>query len=229
VMVWPDARNGNTLTAIYYNGTGFTCRTSFTGLISAHTPSLTTDPSGKIWAAWTDSTGHLNGGVISPDRCDSATPATPHAFVMSLHSQLSDTSVYGPSLTFVPTADGNHGLLLAWVADNPAHTINVANWGGATTLYNRTTVEFDKDVPPGVRPASAPNFSWFDTSLRLLYQSSDNFEYFSSNPGCVPACFHAFNAGRRIYSALGSAPDGPFGPMYTFFNATGNLVIVDDA
>jgi hypothetical protein len=210
-MAWPDARHGNTLTIVYYNGSAFSCRTGFTGLATGHSPALAVDPSGKLYAAWTDTAGHLNAALIIPDTC--ATNAT-HTMTMLNRQVFAPTSAYGPGLIF----DANLHMTLAYVTSDAAHAVNLASWGGGSTLASFGTVALD------TRAMSNPTTSIVAGSSRLVFLGANGFGYFASIAGCAN-CSFAGNIGLQIGSGLGSEAAGGH---YAFFNSAGKLVVIDD-
>lgn len=210
-MAWPDALNGNTLTAIYYNGSAFGCRTSFTGVVTPHSPGLAADGSGKLSVAWTDTTGHLNVARINAGNC-----STTHNMQLTGRTVLAQTSPYGPGLVFDSTGSSNLGLVLGWVAPDDRHTVTTATWAGSATLSNISTASTTAYATSG------PTLSSWVTDLYVTFRGSDNKEYRGYSEGCVPACFRPASTGAAVTSGIGAEAHASF---FAYFNSTGNLAV----
>lgn len=209
-VAWADTRTGNTLTMTYYSGTAFSCRTSFTGITTPHAPALAVDLSGKTYVAWTDANKHLNIALIVPDSC-----ATTHVMTMVNRMVLSQTSPYGPGLVF-ETNNVGLNMVIAWVADNSAHSVNVASWVGSTTLANVTTATTTAYATSGPSLSSAPS------DLYIAFRGSNNHEYFGYSEGCVPTCFNPTDIGTVVSSAIGQLASGY---VVSYFDGAGKLTV----
>jgi hypothetical protein len=193
----------------YFSGTAFSCRTSFTGITTPHAPALAVDSSGQTYLAWTDPFRHLNVALIDPGTC-----ATSHVMTMRNRTVLGQTSPYGPGLIFDSTVSLQ--LLIAWVADNPAHTVRVAAWVGSSSLVNMATPE----IP--VYPTSGPSLAAGPSDLYIAVRGADNHLYYGYSQGCRPTCFVAADIGTAVRSGIGSLASGS---VLAYFNGTGNLEI----
>jgi len=209
LLAWADGRARNTLTMSSFNGTAFGCRTSFTGIITAHAPALAVDSAGQTYLAWTDPTRHLNIALIDPGTC-----ATTHLMTMRNRTVLSQTSPYGPGLIFDATVSLQ--LLIAWVADNPAHTVRVGAFVGSRYLVNMASPE----IP--VYPTSAPSLAAGPSDLYIAVRGVDNHLYYGYSQGCRPTCFVAADIGVAVRSGIGSLASGS---VLAYFNGAGNLEI----
>ena len=195
LIAWADGRAHDTLTMSYFSGTAFSCRTSFAGITTAHAPALAVDSSGQTYLAWTDPTRHLNIARIDPGTC-----ATTHVITMRNRTVLSQTSPYGPGLVFDATVSLQ--LLIAWVADNPAHTVTVAAWVGSATLANIATPE----VP--AYPTSGPSLAAGPSDLYIALRGADNHLYYGYSQGCRPTCFVPADIGTAVSSPIGWLASG---------------------
>lgn len=209
-LVWPAGNNGNTLTAEYYNGTGFTCRTSFAFLTTNHSPALASDPAGNRYLAWTDTAGHVNIAQL-----DATTCATSNLMSLRSRQTLSVTSIYGPGLVYDTSGSSNLGWVLSWVVGDASHTVKVASYNGSTTLTNLSQVT----TPVGA--TSGPALTSMDSDLYILFRGSDNNLYVGYSEGCVPTCFGSQNWGSAVTSGIGVVAKG-FSD-WAYFNAAGNL------
>jgi len=209
LIAWADGRARNTLTMSYFSGTAFSCRTSFIGITTPHAPALAVDSSGQTYLAWTDAFRHLNIALIDPGTC-----ATTHAITMRNRTVLSQTSPYGPGLIFDSTVSLQ--LLIAWAADNPAHTVTVGAFVGSASLVNVANPE----IP--VYPTSGPSLAASGSDLYIAVRGADNHLYFGYSQGCRPTCFVASDIGTAVRSPIGSLASGF---VLAYFNGAGNLEI----
>ncbi len=210
LVAWADGRARDTLTMTYYSGTAFSCRTGFAGITTPHAPALAVDSSGRTYVAWTDATRHLNIALVSTNTC-----ATRHVMTMVNRTVLRQTSPYGPGLVFDTTGVGLQ-LLIAWVADDPAHTVNVASWVGSAVLANAST------AMTTAYPTSGPSLSSAPSDLYVAFRGSDNHEYLGYSEGCFPTCFVPADTGTVVTSPIGSLASGY---VLTYFDAAGDLAI----
>jgi hypothetical protein len=214
IMVWPAGNNGNTLTAVYYDGTStFSCRTTFTGIVSPHSPAIGNDHNGRRWLAWTDTTGHLNVAPFFYDTC-----ATSHVMTLGTRTTLTATSPYGPGMVWDDSGSSNLGLLLAYIANDAAHTLVTGTFQGSATLANIANATI---AGGSVYPSSQPAIGSADSDLYLTLRGSDNYRYAAYSEGCRPTCFNLTQTSDQVTSPIG-AETGYF-TDWAYFNAAGNL------
>jgi hypothetical protein len=135
---------------------------------------------------------------------------------LAARTVLPQTSAYGPGLVF-DTTGPNLGVLIAWVAPDPRHTLTVASWVGSTTLDRVTTVDV-----AGAYPTSGPVLVSRWSDLYLAFRASDNHEHFGYSEGCLPTCFLPVDIGTAVSSGIGADTQGE---TYGWFNPAGNLVV----
>jgi hypothetical protein len=124
---------------------------------------------------------------------------------------LAETSPFGPALVHDSTGKTGTGLLVGWTADDAARTVNLAGWGGATTLFNRTT------VGSPATPTSGPSLRVAQDNLYVMFRAENPaFAYFAAFPST------AANTGIRVASPIGAEAAGPH---FAYFDAAGKLVI----
>jgi hypothetical protein len=211
-LAWPS---GTTLTAAYTTGTGLTCRTAFTGVLTAHAPALATDPTGTRWLAWVDPATHLNLA-----RLDSSACATGGPMRLTGRVTLPDTSVAGPALVYDDSGSSNLGLVLAYPSGGASAAIEVGSFDGSATLTHRARV-----LTP-VGSADAPGLSSGNADLYLSYRGTDGNVYLAYSEGCLTPCFdqHASPTGEQATAGVG-LPATDFGLYRSFFDPTGHLVV----
>ncbi|MBV1851351.1 hypothetical protein [Catellatospora tritici] len=212
-VAWPAGDNGNTLTAAYTTGAALTCRTVFTGVVSAHAPALATDPAGVRRLAWTDLSGHLNVGRLNSSACASGG-------VMTLTNRvvLPETSVAGPALVYDDSGSSNLGLVLAWAAGDSAHSIQVGSFTGSTVLSHRS------QVTAAVGSTAAPGLSAATADLYVTFRGDNGSVFYGYSEGCIPTCFYASDLGEQATAGVGQPAEGD-SHYYTYFDPTGHLVI----
>jgi hypothetical protein len=210
-LAWPAGNNANTLTASYFNGTSFSCRTAFTGITTPHAPALASDPTGLRYLAWADNAGHLNVA-----RLDSSSCATTHVMTLTNRVTLPDSTITGPALVWDDSGSSNLGFLLAW--PDAAHVIHVATFTG-TTLTGRSQV----DSASGT--ATAPGLASGIADLYVSFRgAADGHLYLGYSEGCIPTCFNSSDTGPLVAGGVGMTSDGS--RIYSsYFDPTGHLVI----
>jgi len=213
-IAWPGSDSAHTLNIAYYNGAGFTCKTTLTGATTTYSPALAHDDSGHRYLAWTDLTGHLNVATVDSTGC-----ATTHTMALTNRTTLPQSAAAGPALVFDTSGSSNLGLVVAWPGTDTAHTINVASYVGTTTLADQTTVG-------GASTATASSTSPVGLTvttadLYLGYRGTDGNLYLAYSEGCIPTCFSSGTPGPAVASGIGAA----YGPSIwlSYFDATGHL------
>lgn len=214
-LAWPSGTAGNTLTAAYTTGSGLTCRTAFTGVVTTHSPALAADPGGARWLAWTDPAAHLNLA-----RLDSTACATGGAMRLVGRVTLPDTSVAGPALVYDDSGSSNLGLVLAYASGDTAHSVRIGSFDGSATLTHRAQVA----APVG--STDAPGLSSGNSDLYLSYRGTDGNVYLAYSEGCLTPCFdqHVSPTGEGAAAGIG-LPSADYGLDRSFFDPTGHLVI----
>lgn len=190
-LAWPAGNNANTLTVEYFNGTAFSCRTAFTGITTAHSPALASDPSGTRYVGWTDGAGHLNIATLDSSAC-----ASTHTMVLRNRVTLADTSPFGPAMVYDDSGSSNLGIVLAWVT--PSNAISIGSYVGTTALTYRSTV----DTGGGV-PTSGPGLGSGDSDIYLSFRGSTNTYWLAYSEGCRPSCFHTQDFAIPVSSGIG--------------------------
>lgn len=212
-VAWIAGNNGNTLTAEFYSGSTLSCRTAFTGVVSAYSPAMVTDPAGIRYLAWTDPTGHLNVAQLNSDAC-----ATTHLMTLTNRVTLPDLSTNGPTLVYDSSGSSNLGIVIAWDGTEALNPIHVASYVGTTTLTHRST------VPSTVGTSGAPGLGVADSDLYLGFIGTDGNVYFAYSEGCIPTCFNASADGEHGTAGFGVDPDMNV-VWSAFFDANGHLNI----
>ncbi|WP_155368272.1 hypothetical protein [Catellatospora vulcania] len=212
-LAWPAGDNGNTLTAAYTTGAALTCRTAFTGVVSAHAPALATDPAGVRYLAWTDLAGRLNVGRLNSSACASGGTMT-----LTNRVVLPDTSAAGPALVYDDSGSSNLGLVLAWASGDGAHSIQVGSFTGSATLSHRS------QVTAAVGSTAAPGLSSATADLYVTFRGDNGSVFYGYSEGCIPTCFYASDLGEQAAAGVGQPADGDY-HYYTYFDPTGHLVI----
>ncbi|MEV0460211.1 hypothetical protein [Catellatospora methionotrophica] len=212
-VAWPAGDNGNTLTVAYTTGAVLTCRTAFTGVVSAHAPALATDPAGVRHLAWTDPAGHLNVG-----RLNSAACATGGTMTLTHRVVLPETSVAGPALVYDDSGSSNLGIVLAWASGDAGHSIQVGSFTGSATLSHRS------QVTASAGSTHAPGLSSTTADLYVTFRGDNGSVFYGYSEGCIPSCFYASDMGEQAAAGVGQPADGDY-HYYTYFDPTGHLVI----
>jgi hypothetical protein len=215
-LAWPSGSAGNTLVAAYTTGSGLTCRTAFTGVVTTHAPALAADTAGTRWLAWTDPAAHLNLA-----RLDSSACATGGAMRLAGRVTLPDTSVAGPALVYDDSGSSNLGFVLAYASGDAARTVKIGSFDGSATLTHRAQVA----APVG--SADAPGLSSGNSDLYLSFLGTDGNVYLAYSEGCLTPCFdqHVSLTGEQATAGIG-LPSSDFGLFRSFFDPTGHLVIL---
>jgi hypothetical protein len=209
-LAWPSGNASDTLTAAYFNGTAFTCRTSFTGVTTTYSPALADDGSGNLYIAWTDPVGH-----IEIARLDSSACATTGTMALTGRTTLTETTTAGPALVY-DTTDANLGLVVAWTSSGSGSPVEIGSYTGATTLTNLSQVS----APVG--SSADPGLAVTTSDLYLMYPGTDGYAYLGYSEGCIPSCFSPTSTGNQASSSIGIAVDGAT-TYYAFFDPTGHL------
>ncbi len=214
-LAWPSGIGGNTLTAAYTTGAALTCRTTFTGVVTAHAPALAADPTGVRWLAWVDPAAHLNLA-----RLDSSACATGGPMRLTGRVTLPDTSVAGPALVYDDSGSSNLGFVLAYASGDAGHPVRIGSFDGTATLAHRAQVS----APAG--STDAPGLSSGNSDLYLSYRGTDGNVYLAYSEGCLTSCFdqHVSPTGDQAAAGIG-LPSADFGLYRSFFNPGGQLVI----
>jgi hypothetical protein len=214
-LAWPAGNNGNTLTAAYTTGASLTCRTAFTGIVTAHAPALAGDPSGTRYLAWVDPAAHVNVAKLNSSAC-----ATTQKMTLTDRVTLPDTSIAGPALVFDDSGSSNLGYVLAFDTGDAAHSIAVGSFTGTTTLTHRSSVS----SPVGT--TAGPGLSSGNSDLYLSYRGTDGNVYLSFSEGCLTPCFdqHVSATGEQATAGIG-LPSNDAGLYRSYFDLTGHLVI----
>ncbi|WUH89455.1 hypothetical protein OG900_04340 [Streptomyces sp. NBC_00433] len=215
-VAWPAGDNADTLTAFHTSGTGKTCRTAFTGVVSHHAPALADDPAGHRYLAWTDPQGRLNVG-----RLDSGSCATAHTMSLVDRHTFADTSPAGPALMWDDSGSSNLGLVIAWTGSDPAHTVEVATYDdiiGGLTHRSSVVSAVGADQGPGLASA--------DSDIYTAFRGTDGGFHLAYSEGCIPSCFHDagfFNP--PITGGVGMSGRARAATRWAYFDQSGHLVI----
>ncbi|GIF98160.1 hypothetical protein [Catellatospora citrea] len=212
-VAWPAGDNGNTLTAAYTTGSALTCRTAFTGIVTAHAPALASDPAGVRHLAWTGPDGHLNVARLNTAAC-----AAGGALTLTNRVVLADTSVAGPALVYDDSGSSNLGLVLAWAAGDGAHSVQIGSFTGSAVLGHRS------QVTAAVGSTAAPGLSSATADLYVTFRGDNGSVFYGYSEGCIPTCFHASDLGEQAGAGVGQPADGDY-HYYTYFDPTGHLVV----
>ena len=211
-LAWPAGNAGNTLTAAFYNGSAVTCRTSFPGITTAHSPALAQDPTGARFISWVDAGSHINVARLDASAC-----ATSRTMALTSQVVLPETTVAGPSLAY-DISGANLAMMIAWSGTDAAHLVQVASFDGTSTLVNRGTV----DLPVG--SLSGPTLAAQYSDDYLTFQGTDGLAYLAYSQGRQPA---GFQGAGSVYSHGLSSAIGLDNPVKrrAYFDATGHLNI----
>jgi hypothetical protein len=211
-LAWPDGNAGNTLSAEYYNGTTFSCRTAFSSITTAFSPAMANDGAGHRYLAWTDSAGLLNVALLNSSNC-----ATTHTMTLVNRTTLTDVSVAGPALGWdVNVGSSNLGFMLGWVDHSGA--FRVASYDGTAVLKNRSV------VTSPVAATGAPSLSSEGSDDYATWRGVDGNVYFGYSEGCRPSCFQTSGTTiDRGVGGVGLVSDGPI--IQAYFDVNGHLNI----
>lgn len=212
-IAWAAGNNANTLTAEFFDGTSLSCRTSFAGVVTPHSPALTRDNNGKRYIAWADPNSHLNVAVLDTSGCAAGRPMTLVDRVV-----LPDTTVAGPSLA-QDNSSANLGIMLAWTGTDARRTINVATFNGTSTLTLRGTVE---QTTPA---AGSPILVSSSSDNYLMYRGIDGSAYLGYSEGRFPPFFSFIAALPTPGLASDIGADSPDVGFKGYFDTTGHLNI----
>jgi len=210
-MAWTAGDNGNTLTAVRFDGTRFGCFTSFAFLTTDHAPALARDPQGRAWIAWTDRTKHLNVAQLGQSGCTAGGGG-----LMNLvgRQTLTATSPFGPGLVYDSSGSSELGLLVGWVRDDATRYLSFGTFTGTTTLAN---VSGPREP---VTSLSSPALSSADADLYVVFRGANGHEHLGYSEGCRPSCFTGADTGVVATSGFGVLP---YLTEAAYFDAKGNL------
>jgi hypothetical protein len=211
-LAWADGKAANTLTAAYYNGTAFTCRTAFSGISTAFSPALASDDTGLRYLAWTDALGQLNVG-----RLDSSACATTGTLSLVNRITLHDISFAGPALGWDSNVfSSNLGFMLGWV--DRGGDFRVASYDGTAVLKNRSIVQSP------VKVTGAPSLSALNSDDYATWRGVDGNVYFAYSEGCQPSCFQTSGStSTQGTGGVGLVSDSTI--LISYFDGAGRLNI----